>query len=258
MWNIVLRWTSPIPQILNPHECQKWGLRICKESYNTVNNQSPWIRTNLSSPSMPTEHVYVKRATLPSILNPLDSQKLSTGLISTTPGNPGLGMASLTLAHDGEHTVNGESNLELWKPQPLSTRFGALLTNAQVTSKCILVYIGHTGWCKATPILTPKLMAHLNTEHTSWCRTTARPFSSQNWWHSLTLSRPDIVIQFPGPSLPRLMAQFRFAFRFSYWCMLSPQPYTRTVPVLGRTVATLRPALARMPWRSAGHRETIN
>ena len=73
-------------------------------------------------------------------------------------------------------------------------------------------------------------------------------------WHSSTLSRPDIVKQFPGPSLPKLMAQFRFAYRFSYWCMLSPQPYTRTVPVLGRTVATLRPALARMPWLSAGHR----
>ena len=66
----------------------------------------------------------------------------------------------------------------------------------------------------------------------------------------VTLSTPDIVKQFPGPSLPKLMAQFRFAFRFSYWCMLSPQPYTRTVPVLGRTVATLRPALARMPRRS--------
>ena len=48
------------------------------------------------------------------------------------------------------------------------------------------------------------------------------------------------------------MAQFRFAFRFSDWYVLSPQPYTRTVPVLGRTVATLRPALERMPWRSAG------
>ena len=71
-----------------------------------------------------------------------------------------------------------------------------------------------------------------------------------------TLSGQDIVKQFPGPSLPKLMAQFRFAFRFSYWCMLSPQPYTGTVPVLGRTVATLRPALARMPWRSAGHRRT--
>ena len=35
-------------------------------------------------------------------------------------------------------------------------------------------------------------------------------------WHSLTLSRPDIVKQLPGPSLPKLMAQFRFAFRFSY------------------------------------------
>ena len=71
-----------------------------------------------------------------------------------------------------------------------------------------------------------------------------------------TPSRPDVVKQFPGPSLPKPMAQFRFAFRFSYWCMLSPQPCTRTVPVLGRTVATLRPVLARMPWRSAGHRRT--
>ena len=44
----------------------------------------------------------------------------------------------------------------------------------------------------------------------------------------ITLSRPDIVKQFPGPSLPKLMAEFCFAFRFSYWCMLSPQPYTRT------------------------------
>ena len=73
---------------------------------------------------------------------------------------------------------------------------------------------------------------------------------------TITLSRPDIVKQFPGPSLPKLIAQFRFAFRFSYWCMLSPQPYPRTVPVLGRTVATLRLALARMLWRSAGHRRT--
>ena len=46
--------------------------------------------------------------------------------------------------------------------------------------------------------------------------------------HNLTLSRPDIVKQFPGPSLPKLMAQFCFAFRFSYWCMLSPQPFTKT------------------------------
>ena len=40
-------------------------------------------------------------------------------------------------------------------------------------------------------------------------------------WHSLTPSRPDIVKQLPGPSLHKLMAQFRFAFWISYWCMLS-------------------------------------
>ena len=41
----------------------------------------------------------------------------------------------------------------------------------------------------------------------------------------LTLSTPDMVIQFPGPSLSKLMAQFRFGFWFSYWCMLSPQQH---------------------------------
>ena len=56
-------------------------------------------------------------------------------------------------------------------------------------------------------------MAQFNAEQTGYCK------------------------QFPEPSLPKLMAQFRFAFRFSYWCMLSPQRYTRTVSVLGRTVA---------------------
>ena len=54
----------------------------------------------------------------------------------------------------------------------------------------------------------PILMVQFNTEQTGWWKTTPRPFSSQNWWHSFTLSRPDIVKQFPGPSLPKLMAQF--------------------------------------------------
>jgi hypothetical protein len=38
--------------------------------------------------------------------------------------------------------------------------------------------------------------------------------------------------------------------------MLCLQPFTRTVPVLRRTVVTLRPALARRPWRCASHKGT--
>ena len=34
--------------------------------------------------------------------------------------------------------------------------------------------------------------------------------------HSLTLSKPVSVEHVPGSSLIKLMAQFRFAFRFSY------------------------------------------
>ena len=34
----------------------------------------------------------------------------------------------------------------------------------------------------------PKLLAQFHSEQTGCCKTTPRPFSSQNWWHSLTLT----------------------------------------------------------------------
>ena len=100
----------------------------------------------------------------------------------------------------------------------------------------------------------PKPMAQFNTEQTGYCKTIPRPFSTQtdgtvsfcfggvHWGVNTEQTRYCKTI--PRPSSTQIDGTVLFCFfRFGYWCMLSPQPYTRTVPVLGRTVATLRPAL---------------
>ena len=44
-------------------------------------------------------------------------------------------------------------------------------------------------------------------EHTGWCKATPRPFYTPYRWPGLILSRPVVVKQLPGPSLPKLMEQ---------------------------------------------------